>query len=566
MRFWWLILIASPLRADITGFVRDEQGNGIAGARVRVQTTLNEPAITDAAGAFTLTGTAGANLTIAAGKAYEPGAPTNYLTTSVLADDGDSGVVIVLPAIPEAENPDYLPIKARTPSGCGDCHTTHLAEWETSRHADTAQNEWVNDLYAAWNTENPGETGFCASCHAPVADVLDPGNIFLDQLSSLPLSDRVSAREGVNCASCHQIDHVNDNVTALHLNGNATMRFPLDGIGGFATHEYVWGPLDDVDYAFMKTIYSPRFRESEFCASCHEYANPENGTPAQTTYSEWLASPYGDAESMRYATCQDCHMPRGVTDDVLCDPPIGFGNGPVRPGESHGSHAITGTSQAGLAASLEMTVATEVVNGRLAVIVGITNAGAGHSFPTGVSIRNGILRVLGEDTRGAMLVQTDGSVVPFYGSDGDAIDEEGDWAGLPGKGFAKVMVDGVGNRPVLFIDAVGIDSDTRIPAGETDETRVVFNIDDPVCNGAPITLEAILTYRRAWRETVATMGWTTDNRDLPWELELKREVLTLTLGELARAMWGGMSPASGFDTDGSGRLDIIDILALDGCP
>jgi hypothetical protein len=97
-------------------------------------------------------------------------------------------------------------------------------------------------------------------------------------------------------------------VEKIHLLGNATNRFPLAGANGSRTHDYVWGPLDDVTYLLMKSSYAPVFGDSLLCASCHEYSNPDTGAPGAQTYAEWLASPYAVA-GQAYRTCQDCHMP-----------------------------------------------------------------------------------------------------------------------------------------------------------------------------------------------------------------------------------------------------------------
>ncbi len=561
MRF--LFLFATVLTyADITGFVRDSGAMPIPGARVRIQTSSAAPAISGADGSFTLVLASGSQLTVTAALPYSPHAATNYISGGVEADNGDSGVVIVLAAIPTTENSNYFPIKARTPDGCGDCHPTQLSEWEQSRHADTAQNTWVNDIFANWSAQNPGQTGYCASCHAPAADSQSPGNVYLDQLNSLPALDRISAKEGVNCASCHQIDQVNDNYQALHLNGNATMRFPQDGIGGSGTHEYVWGPLDDVDYPYMKAVYQPQFQESSFCASCHEYSNPFNGTPAQSTFSEWQASVYADPMSGQFSSCQDCHMAPSVASQELCDPPLGFGNGPTRGAGSHRSHDISGTSQAGLAAAVDLRIAAVFVrNGQLTVEVEVANSGAGHGFPSGITLRNAILRVLTTGTHGLPLAQLSGPQVPFYGSDNNGTPEVGDWAGLPGRGYARVLRDSSGNKPVLFIDAVAIDQDTRIAAGAIDRSTYSFDLSQESDNGQDLVLEVALDYRRAWRATVVSYGWQTDNRGLPIELPLHHLQLTFSYWALEAAMWRDDSAPPNFDTDGNGLIDIRDLLA-----
>ena len=61
-----------------------------------------------------------------------------------------------------------------------------------------------------------------------------------------------------------------------------------------------FGPLDDVDRG--EDAFSPLYRESRYCASCHE--GIVFGVHVYSTYSEWLSSPARRAGKQ----CQDCHM------------------------------------------------------------------------------------------------------------------------------------------------------------------------------------------------------------------------------------------------------------------
>ena len=118
----------------------------------------------------------------------------------------------------------------------------------------------------------------------------------------------------------------------------------------------------------------------------------------------------------------------------------------------------------------------------------VANFGAGHSFPTGVSIRNAILLVTAT-LNGQPLPQAAGPTVPFWGSDNVPGDQPGDLAGFPGKGFAKILegrINGQGPtvRPVLFIDAERVFSNTLIPSGATDTTTIEFQLPSGVPPGA----------------------------------------------------------------------------------
>ena len=197
-------------------------------------------------------------------------------------------VEIRLPVLPVAENPVYdqqIPLAVE----CGVCHFDQWQDWTTSNHSFAGDDAWVLDLFSGTGTpgggagyvfrdlHDPDDTGFCATCHTPMADVFDPGGVFLDEVT-VP-----GALQGVVCVACHQIDSVSDAVDSLHHLGGATYRFPQDGA---PTSQYVWGPLDDVTFSGMNASYAPFFADPLLCASCHQYVNPATGAPGQNTYGE----------------------------------------------------------------------------------------------------------------------------------------------------------------------------------------------------------------------------------------------------------------------------------------
>ena len=521
-------VLAAPLgesnlaRGDISGRVRVKDsgfpGTAVAGARVHLQADASVVAVTGSDGRFHLVVHPAGSVVVTAAVPYDHSAAVNYTTSGTVSSDGATNAVIDLEPIPLEEDASYAPIAAATPGGCGDCHSGHLELWSSSNHARAATDAWVLDLYSGTGTpggaagyvfratHDASETGFCATCHAPVAEAHAPGTIFLDEVSDK------SALEGVNCSACHSIDSVNQDVEAIHLLGNATNRFPLSGIAGSGTHEFVWGPLDDVNYAFMKPAYAPLFEQSLLCASCHEYSNPTTGAPGQQTYAEWLASPYA-APGEGFRSCQDCHMPAEETAAEICDPPLGFQGIPVsRPGSQRRRHSFVGATEETLRAAIKLTAQADAAAGRLTVSARVTNEKAGHNFPSGVSIRNALL-VVSATRAGEALAQTDGPTVPFWADDEVSGVQEGDYAGSPGKGFAKILqgrIDGAGDvlSPVLFIDAESVQSNTEIVAGTADDSQIEFALPLEARPGDQVRVQARLLYRRAFRALYVTKGWT----------------------------------------------------------
>jgi mono/diheme cytochrome c family protein len=528
--FSLIVVCAVALRADISGFVLDSTtSTGIAGARVHVRADLSTSVFTQADGSFTLAVDPLVPIEIAASVPYNRAAAINYLIAGNFASNGDTGVNIFLDRLPTAEDPDYVPASAA--KNCGTCHTPVYPQWAGSNHAGTARNAWVMDLYSGngtaggnngyvfRDTHAAGETGFCSACHAPMAEVRDPGNVYLDEVSEK------GALEGVNCVTCHQLDsvdgspaHLND----LHLLGKATYRFPA---GQGSPDQFVWGPLSDVTFKGMRASHSPLHKESLLCASCHQYNRPGNGVAGQHTYTEWLASSYA-VPGPSYRTCQDCHMPP-ATDGIgrLC---IFLDSD--RPGDQRRQHTFIGSTPEMLQNNISLLAsASEVGPGRIRVSADVENFGAGHSFPTGVAIRNALL-VVTATWNGQELPQAAGPTIPFWGSDDVPGDQPGDYAGHAGKGFAKVLegrIDGAGPtvRPVLFIDAENVFSDTEIPSGATDNTTVEFQLPPEAPAGAVVDVEAKLLYRRAFRALQVTKGWTQSAHGGPIEIEVARRTL-----------------------------------------
>lgn len=535
-----LALLSARADAVVTGTVIDVvDGSPIQDARVRIQTTTTLPVMTSAAGEFSIPLPGTGTFVLTAVVPYDSLRPINYITGATSANDGDH-LTIALDRLPIADQSPYDPAIAIE---CATCHFDQFSAWQESRHAGAALNPWVLDLYSGdgtpggtagyvfRDTHDPDDTGFCATCHTPLADAQNPGGEFLDEVTL------AGGLDGVNCLACHQMAEVNDNTDALHHLGNTLYRFPQDP----STSLWVWGPLDDVSFGVMRSSYQPGFSESKFCASCHQYNNPDTNAPGQTTYDEWLASPSA-VPGEGFRSCQDCHMP--AADEP--GPVSSLGGQPIRPAEQRRSHAFIGSTPASLDFAVDLEVDAAIVNGELNVQARVANVGAGHAFPTGVSIRNAML-VIEARAGGAALPLLDGPTVPFYGSATGGIAPE-DLAGRPGRGYARVLegrINGTGavRFPVLFIDAEAVQSDTRIAAGQTDVSDYQFGLD--AIAAGEVEVEARLIYRRAWRDLAVTKNWTVTPSGNPIEVEVERQLITLPLGRPvqpipALSAWGLM--------------------------
>lgn len=512
------LLFVGPASAQVSGVVRDLAMNPVEGAIVSLQAT-DQRTETDATGAFSLPGATGTDLVIVAAK-------RGYFNSSITVSSPATSQQLLLEEVPPMMFSDYIFIGT---SQCEFCHPNQVAEWNGSRMQQAGLNSWVYDLYNGTGTAG-GMNGFvytldspraatfpeaeCASCHQPQAWIKDPFQTALADFA-LPTQD---AMVGVSCETCHKIREVDEslqNATGMiELNGAVVFSQP-DLAGGDS--QVMYGALGDVSFQapIMRASYNPGLR-SNTCAACHEYNNDHDldqdweepgSVPAQETYSEWQNSPYGDPMSPMYADCVDCHMPPAAADSAICEvifPPL------VRDADTVRSHDIQGTTAAYLENAVTMTVDVDVVGTSVDVQVDIVNDKTGHSVPSGVTIRNMVLLVEAFDAMGTPLVHTGAQVIDDLAGVGNPV--EGNYGGLAGKYFAKVLGDAMGEIAPIFTESTQILYDTRIPALATDSTNYTFELPS---GATPGQVRARLIYRRAPRPVVLEKGWTVGGQGDP---------------------------------------------------
>jgi hypothetical protein len=107
-----------------------------------------------------------------------------------------------------------------------------------------------------------------------------------------------------------------------------------------------------------------------------------------------------------------------------------------------------------------------------------------------------ILVVEALDARGKPLALRQGPVLPDY---------SGNYAGRPGKSFAKVLKDEwTGETPTAaYWRPVTIVADTRLAALATDTTRYTFDL----AAGEAAQVNVRLVFRRAFEELAKQKGW-----------------------------------------------------------
>lgn len=360
-----------------------------------------------------------------------------------------------------AQLPEH-PAEAFQPSSACGCHAGFIDDWRDSMHAQALTDPlYLTKLAQAEEEFGPEIVPFCEECHGAVAAMAGE------------LDDRVFSEqggEGVTCDLCHQITGTRDPI------GNTSLIVEPDGTKR--------GRLGDSVSPAHDTAYSAFHETAEFCGMCHNVDHPVNGLPIEATYTEWAEGPY----AQEGIVCQDCHMTPGpgVTKP---NPGRTAAGGPER---EHiyrmtfvGGNVALGNAQLAeerlqAAAEIELLVDDELVAGgsQIPATVRITNIGAGHYLPTGLT-----------DFRRMW--------VEFVATDTEGVETE-----LGRREFHTVFEDADGNYPVEMWDAVDFHSDDRIPPRESvEETWDVVMPDS-----GPLTLTATLYYRSCTEEFAEKAG------------------------------------------------------------
>jgi hypothetical protein len=460
----------------IRGQVRDEAGP-VAGARVRIKGTKCL-AQTDTDGRFELTG-AGERITAWKAGYFIAGVPT-----------GRGPLELRLRPLPKEDNPDYAwvdphPSKEHA-HNCGNCHSEIFREWAASAHGRAGRNKHFLNLYdgtdwhgrpdRGWSllTEHPDGAAVCAACHAPTVPFDHPGFLDFRKL------DGVHAR-GVHCDYCHKIADVSTAKLGLeHGRFAHTLLRPKEG-------QLFFGPLDDVDRD--EDVYAPFYSESRYCAACHE--GTVFGAKVYTTYSEWLASPAGQQGQQ----CQSCHMaPTGAMDNIAP------GRGGIkRDPLTLASHHMPGGTPDMLTRCLRLSVTLRREQGVLHVATETLATNVGHRVPTGFIDRNLILVVEPLTAAGTRARLRHGPTLPGAAGTGDP--EKGNFAGLPGRFYAKQLEDEAGRRPVPFWRSNREHADTRLVPDQPDRTGWRFDADGVQ------KVRVRLVYRRFFKAVADSKSW-----------------------------------------------------------
>ncbi|UCH20101.1 MAG: carboxypeptidase regulatory-like domain-containing protein [Deltaproteobacteria bacterium] len=432
------------------------------------------------------------------------------------------------------DQPDYSFI---SPVTCAGCHIKLSRYWDQSKMAHTTSNPKVLDMYngtdalrregvgPGYRLDNPNSNGNCAECHAPSAVA---SGRWSQDLNAVLQSSRAEW-DGISCDFCHKIRKVTQNKDKP--SGVSAVLERQSSSSGPSI--LVFGPYDDVVVSPMAASYNQVYEQGQYCSVCHSHFKKldggktwsynkvystsewkgfglENNTvvPVQTTYQEWKM--WQDQLSFddpnKGKKCQDCHMSWRKEmlpyDNYVVDKGARHMWGTHRSPKNIHPHHFDGGTQTQLKTALAMELEGETSGNRLTVNVYITNTNGGHWVPTGETMRSVMLLLQARDASGKPLKMIKGSRLPEWTGVGKA--GAGNYAGLPGAVFARVLGDDQGNLHVPFWRATHIAVDNRIRPKGTVTLQFQFALENP--EDEP-SAEAKIIYRPVIRPLAEQKRW-----------------------------------------------------------
>ena len=381
---------------------------------------------------------------------------------------------------------------------CQGCHPGVTEQWKKDAHSRSAVNPLFLTFFNGATTSGekgvgpgykldfPNSNGNCATCHVPALALDNPFN-------ANPNDAQGVKKEGIFCDFCHKIYDVNID-RAGGQTGILSFQFKRPPQG----RQIFYGPYDDVFPG--EDSYHPLYKKSQYCAPCHHgrFWN----VLAYSEFQEWTQSSYAD----RNIDCQDCHM---KSDGKMTRFALEKEGGVLRDPSTIPSHVNFGVrDRAFMMEAIALNTQTDLNKDILDISVTVKNVNAGHHYPTGNPMRHMILLVEATDKKGVTLPLINGERVPIWGGVGPM--EEGNYADLPGKGFAKVLKDLLPypdrrmkrhfryEYPAPHWRPTLVESDNRIPANGSDISDYQFTVPENLSGSIHITTRLI--FRRAYKK------------------------------------------------------------------
>ena len=366
---------------------------------------------------------------------------------------------------------------------CKSCHSEIFNQWANSNHKNLVES---NPYYMvmesiAGEVEGNDFKKWCMGCHNPsglttgltrtshsMDDNFLANTLFEQNAQTLVKTyekhGNTRLEEGVSCLTCHRITEATSEGNASYtLNLTDRKKYPFEddesSLGESLGHKFINAKPNVHKKSYMKPLY----KDSKYCASCHDETSPTTNKQIVSTFKEWEVSPYNNKEDKtKNKSCIDCHMTYLKDDKFAPLKGISTDGGVIK--NDVKVHYFAGSNHflAGLkdkeneeqilqllrtSAKLDVDIKDNQIH------VGVENVGAGHHLPTGdADFRELWLDITIKDANDKIVFSS------------GKVDTNGDLQ-ADARPFMKVFGDKEGN-PVglLFWKYEKLLSDSRIPA------------------------------------------------------------------------------------------------------
>ena len=151
---------------------------------------------------------------------------------------------------------------------CGHCHQESYHQWRQSAHSNSFRAPWyLKNVNTLIEEKGVQFSRHCEGCHNPVA--LLSGDLSQGMPRKRPFED-----EGVTCTTCHSITSTTTMGTGSYVMGIPAVLVDEKGapITTPVADSEILAHLD----RHSKAVMRPLLHTSEFCASCHKAAIPQD--------------------------------------------------------------------------------------------------------------------------------------------------------------------------------------------------------------------------------------------------------------------------------------------------
>lgn len=433
---------------------------------------------------------------------------------------------------------EYHPTDWTNSAKCKSCHEDIFNQWADSNHKNlVGTNPYylvLEDLAA--KVEGEEFRKWCMGCHSPsgVTTGLTKTTHTMDKLfesgaktliEELNTFGNEKLEEGVSCIACHRITKIEDvgGNAAYTLNLTEREKYVFEDTPHKTAQWLSEKFINSKPQAHLDSYMDPIYKESVYCASCHDEFTPGSGSKIVSTFKEWQESSFNNPEDpAKHKTCIDCHMTFLENEKLSALQGQSTSGGKVK--KDVKVHYFSGSNHflSGLKSEVheDQTIQLLKTSAKLDVdfkenklLVGVTNIGAGHHLPTGVSdFRELWLDITVKNRNGEVIFES------------GKLNEEGNLT-QDARPFMKVFGDKEG-KPVglLFWKYEKLLSDTRIKAGErrVEEYVIDKKFEDKLLY--PLTATVKLNFRVYPQWVTSAVQKAFPNLPNPPVIELEKSV------------------------------------------